>query len=58
MFKLTALTLFLSLMGFAANASPYQQHSDDVHVNGYSRNDGTYVQPHYRNAPNSHHDGY
>jgi len=23
-----------------------------VHVDGYSRRDGTYVQPHYRSAPN------
>ncbi len=25
----------------------------DVHVNGYYRKDGTYVQPHYRTNPNS-----
>ena len=24
----------------------------DVYVNGYYRNDGTYVAPHYRSAPN------
>lgn len=23
----------------------------DVHVNGYTRKDGTYVQPHYRSSP-------
>src|SRR5689334_12977417 len=26
---------------------------DDVYVNGYSRRDGTYVQPHMRSAPDS-----
>lgn len=25
----------------------------DVHVDGYYRKDGTYVQPHYRSAPDS-----
>lgn len=25
----------------------------DVSVKGYYRNDGTYVQPHYRSSPNS-----
>ena len=25
----------------------------DVAVDGYFRNDGTYVQPHYRSSPNS-----
>lgn len=58
MFKLAVLVTALSLMGFSANASPYAQHADDVHVNGYSRQDGTYVQPHYRRAPNSNHNGY
>lgn len=27
--------------------------SADTYVNGYYRNDGTYVQPHYRSSPNS-----
>jgi len=27
--------------------------ADDVHVKGYYRADGTYVEPHYRSAPNS-----
>jgi len=26
---------------------------DDTHVRGYTRRDGTYVQPHKRTAPNS-----
>ena len=25
----------------------------DVYVRGYTRSDGTYVQPHYRSSPNS-----
>jgi len=27
--------------------------SADVHVRGYYRNDGTYVQPHYRSDPDN-----
>jgi len=27
--------------------------AEDVHVNGYYRSDGTYVQPHMRSAPDS-----
>ena len=27
--------------------------SAQVHVNGYTRSDGTYVAPHYRSSPNS-----
>lgn len=30
-----------------------QLFAKDVHVNGYYRKDGTYVQPHYRTSPNS-----
>ena len=56
MFKIAIATALLSLVGFSANASPYKQHSDDVHVNGYHGNNGTYVQPHYRSAPNSPYD--
>jgi hypothetical protein len=28
-------------------------YAGDTHVNGYFRNDGSYVQPHYRSAPDS-----
>jgi hypothetical protein len=28
-------------------------HAKDTYVHGYSRNNGTYVQPHYRTAPDS-----
>jgi hypothetical protein len=37
-----AITLALSAPAFA-----------QVHVSGYTRRDGTYVQPHVRSAPNS-----
>lgn len=42
-FVLLILLFFSSLQLFAK----------DVHVNGYYRKDGTYVQPHYRTSPNS-----
>lgn len=37
------LILFFTLGAFAR----------DVYVNGYTRSNGTYVQPHYRSAPDS-----
>lgn len=45
--KITALCLMgtFSLLSFAANA--------DERVNGYYRNNGTYVQPHMRSTPDS-----
>ncbi len=46
---------FLVLVGLlvagSAGASSYPQSSGSVHVDGYVRRDGTYVQPHYRSAP-------
>lgn len=39
-----ALLLVLGCSGLSAA---------DVHVRGYTRSDGTYVQPHYRTAPDS-----
>ena len=41
----TLVMLTISSAAFAA----------DVHVDGYYRKDGTYVQPHYRSAPDSSH---
>jgi len=38
-----------SLLALAVAAPAIAQ----VHVDGYSRRDGTYVEPHYRSAPNS-----
>lgn len=41
---LTAVMLFQPLL----YAEPYRQSSDDVYVQGYYRQDGTYVPPHFR----------
>ena len=43
-------SLILSLALTLIPASTYAW-GDDVHVDGYLRKDGTYVQPHYRTAP-------
>lgn len=40
------LFMVLALLLLAGSAS-----AGDVHVNGYYRQDGTYVQPHVRSAP-------
>lgn len=44
--KFLALFLILSITALAGAAF-----ARDVHVNGYTRQDGTYVQPHQRSAP-------
>ena len=41
---LVALALFLAAAGADAQ---------DTYVNGYFKSDGTYVQPHYRSAPDN-----
>lgn len=41
--------LILSLVVLTALASAA---AAQVHVNGYTRRDGTYVAPHYRSSPN------
>ena len=46
---LTALTLAVALLCSPALASA----ADDVNVKGSFRQDGTYVQPHVRSAPDS-----
>ena len=45
------LSSFLFITSFLC----YSQHkrSSDVYVKGYTRSNGTYVQPHYRSSPNS-----
>ena len=45
MFRRLVLSIVLLLVTFPLLASA------QVHVNGYFRRDGTYVQPHYRTAP-------
>ena len=42
-----SLLLIASLLAFAASAG-----ATGTHVNGYTRSNGTYVQPHERSAPN------
>lgn len=42
-YLLSVLIMLFSMSAFAG----------DVHVNGYTRKDGTYVQPHYRTAPDN-----
>lgn len=44
MLKLSAIVLLALLMPGAAMAQ--------VYVDGYTKKDGTYVQPHYRSTPN------
>jgi hypothetical protein len=43
--KKLLISLLFVVIASSANAKP-------VHVNGYTRKDGTYVAPHYRTAPN------
>ena len=43
--RLVLTALVLTALATAAAAQ--------VHVDGYTRRDGTYVQPHYRSAPDS-----
>ena len=45
---------YLSVLLLAASlvAIPLVASAGDVYVPGYYRGDGTYVQPHYRSAPN------
>jgi peptidoglycan hydrolase-like protein with peptidoglycan-binding domain len=47
-FLVFLLLVLLQVVSFSQRKS-----SSDVHVMGYTRSNGTYVQPHYRTAPNS-----
>jgi hypothetical protein len=44
--RIFALTLFALLFTTAPTSA-------DTYVHGYTRHDGTYVQPHYRSSPDS-----
>jgi len=44
--KMMSLLIIALLLAFSATAF-----AKDVYVKGYTRKDGTYVQPHYRSAP-------
>jgi hypothetical protein len=46
------LVALVASTGFAA-AQGYGSNPNDHYVNGYTRNNGTYVEPHYQTNPNS-----
>src|SRR4051794_27500922 len=49
---LSILIAFYALtLPSVAYARSFRSSSSDVYVHGYHRKDGTYVQPHYRSAP-------
>lgn len=50
--SLLLLCLVSSLIS-PLQAASRRHSSDDVYVGGYSKRDGTYVEPHYRSAPNA-----
>lgn len=41
----------LALLLIGLSVAPAAFAGDDVYVNGYTKSNGTYVQPHYRSAP-------
>ncbi len=52
--KILSALLVISILIFAGSAF-----AKDTYVKGYNRNNGTYVQPHYRTSPdNSLHNNY
>jgi hypothetical protein len=48
---LIILSIVTSLLFSAEVFAKSKGNGGHVHVNGYTRKDGTYVQPHYRTAP-------
>lgn len=51
--KIKFLTLFMLLVCCANSALAYVGYDGRVHVNGYYKQNGTYVQPYTRSLPNS-----
>ena len=53
--KQNFIKLLLFLLAVMLQMTLYAQRTNKkhVHVNGYTRSDGTYIKPHYRTAPNS-----
>jgi hypothetical protein len=45
--------IFASLIAFGLLLAPTLAAAQQVHVRGYVKKDGTYVQPHVRTSPNS-----
>lgn len=50
--KIKLLALFALLIFSASSALAYVDAMGRVHVNGYYRSNGTYVQPYTRSLPN------
>lgn len=48
---LSCISTFSFAKGYSYNSSSSYSGSS-THVSGYTRHDGTYVQPHYRSSPN------
>jgi hypothetical protein len=50
--KIIVLLALISGIQFSdAQARAHRSSSSDVHVKSYTRSNGTYVNPHYRSAP-------
>ncbi len=47
------MKIFIILALFLATLLPLELMARDVQVNGYYRQNGTYVQPHYRTSPDN-----
>lgn len=43
----------MKLLLFTVALCSFSAMANDVYVNDYTRNNGTYVQPHYQTAPNN-----
>ncbi|WP_374545038.1 hypothetical protein [Rhodoblastus sp.] len=50
---LGAVLIFVGGVGAHAQEYGYGSNSNGHYVQGYERNNGTYVQPHYQSNPNS-----
>jgi hypothetical protein len=51
--KRKKLLVFVSILLISISLIAQRTNSNHVHVNGYTRSNGTYVAPHYKTAPNS-----
>jgi len=49
----TVLTIVGAFVALAASAQTYQTNPNHEHVRGYTKENGTYVAPHERTAPNN-----
>jgi hypothetical protein len=51
--KIVYAVLAIGILSVPSFAARNRQSGSDVYVGGYQKNDGTYVEPHYRSAPNA-----